>query len=78
MGAIYSRSSSSRRGLSLSGPAAFPGFKFCKSFRIPATEILKPSITGVDLSSLCFKGEQVHSCLPVFRSVVIFPLIYKQ
>ena len=32
-----------------SGPASFSGFKFCKSFRIPATEILKSAITVVYL-----------------------------
>ena len=46
MDAISSRSSFSRSGLSLSGSAAF-----CKSFGIPATEILNSSITGIDFST---------------------------
>ena len=36
--------------LSLSGPATSPGFRFFSSFSMPATEILKSSMTGVDYS----------------------------
>ena len=41
IGAISSRSSLSRRGLSLSGPAALPGLRFFKrSFISPFSEML--------------------------------------
>ena len=51
MGAISSRNSLSSTGLSLSGPAALPGLRFCRSLSIPATEILKSSMTGVVFST---------------------------
>ena len=47
--AISSHSSSNKIGLSLSGPAALPGFRFFNSFSIQATEIgycSKSSMTG--------------------------------
>ena len=50
IGAISSRNSFSKSGLSLSRPAAFLGFKFCKRFRIPDTEIPKSSMIGVEFS----------------------------
>ena len=53
MGAISLRNSFNRIGLSLSGPAAFPGLRFFKSFSMPATEISKSSIAGEDF---CIPG----------------------
>ena len=44
IGAITSLSSLNRRGLSLSGPAALPGFRFLSSLSSPFCEIL---ITGM-------------------------------
>ena len=40
IGAISSLSSLNRRGLSLSGPAALPGFRFLSSLSSPFCEIL--------------------------------------
>ena len=53
IGAISSHNSFNKMGLSLSGPAAFPGFRFFSSFSMPATEMLKSSMTGVDF---CISG----------------------
>ena len=52
MGAISSLNSFNRIGLSLSGPAAFPGLRIFKSFSMSATEISKSSITGEAPASL--------------------------
>ena len=45
MEAITSRSSFSRRGSSLSGPAAFPGLRFLRSFSSPFREMLISGMT---------------------------------
>ena len=51
IGAISSFSSFNKRGSSWSSPAAFPNFRFCRSFSVSLTEILKSSITGVSFST---------------------------
>ena len=47
-------------GLSLSRPAAFPGFRCFNSFSMPATEMLKSSMTGVDF---CISGGSNSACI---------------
>ena len=53
IGAISSHNSFNKMGLSLSGLASFPGFRCFNSFSMPATEMLKSSMTGVDF---CISG----------------------
>ena len=53
IGAISSHNSFNKMGLSLSRLASFPGFRFFNSFSMPATEMLKSSMTGVDF---CISG----------------------
>ena len=48
IGAIFSHNSCSKRGFNLSGPVAFPGFRFFRSFRMPSTGILNSSIAGTE------------------------------
>ena len=47
IGVILLCNSFNKSGLSLSGPAAFPGFRFCRSFKVAGNEILNSSITGL-------------------------------
>ena len=48
IGAISSLSSLNRRGLSLSGPAALPGFRFFRSLSSPFCEILISGMVTVE------------------------------
>ena len=47
IGAISARSSFSHNGLSLSGPAALPGFKLFNNFRIPFRDMSMSDRTDV-------------------------------
>ena len=49
IGAISSLSSFSNKGLSLSGPAALPGFRFFRSFKRPLRDISMSGMTGMEL-----------------------------
>ena len=61
MGRISSHNSFNRIGLSLTGPAAFPGLRFFKSFSMPVTEISKYFITGEDS---CIPGGNASEGIP--------------
>ena len=67
IGVIYSRSSLSRRGLSLSGPAALLGLRFFKSFNSPFCEML---ISGIVVAESCdVSGMVSEGSLPaLFKS----------
>ena len=64
MGAISSRYSFNRIGLRLSGPAAFPGLRFFKSFSMPATEISNSSIAERTPASLGAMPQRVSRHRP--------------
>ena len=67
IGVISSRSSLSRRGLSLSGPAALLGLRFFKSFNSPFCEML---ISGIVVAESCdVSGMVSEGSLPaLFKS----------
>ena len=64
VGAISSRSSLSKRGLSISGPAALPGLRLWSNFRSPFRDM---SISGMFvLLSRCLSGMVSEGRLPAF------------
>ena len=71
IGAISSLSSFSNKGLSLSGPAAFPGFRFFRSFKRPLRDISMSGMTGMELKF------EMHGYLQVIKMQRILTNINK-
>ena len=73
---ISSRSSLTKRGLSLSGPAALLGFRFLRSFNSPFCEIL---ISGIVVTEPCNVSGMVSECRPpaLFKSSPFKQMVHR-